>query len=171
MADKTSTDLLLEILENTSKTLEYCKNIDFKYTILLSKLDSLDKKDIKIENKEQVLQEIKKPIENNKSVNVPVLADQTINSEGKNITVKQKVMYPDGKPAVLSKVELFDSEKKSIKVTRTAPNGSWNVLLPPGKYAVHVTKAPTTDKPKIDYYKEFVVTGNETSYIQMEDVK
>jgi hypothetical protein len=82
--------------------------------------------------------------------------------DSKKTVVSQKLLYPDGKVAVLATVKVYDMQNKLIKQTRTNSGGKYTVSLSPGKYMISIYKPATTDKPQIKEEKIVEVQASDS---------
>lgn len=146
----TVTELLLETLtkleETNEKILEYVKNIDNNYKIIIQRLD-------KLKNSSNMVNET-----DMQNITFPEFKfDQNVS---KNFTVKivQQVFYPKDKvptnnKVALAQIKIYDKNKNLLKEKiHTDSSGKWKVELSPGEYFVHVVKPKTNNKPQIDEY-------------------
>lgn len=88
----------------------------------------------------------------------------------KEITVSQKVLYPDGSPVILALVKILDLDKNDVtksiigdKPLRTFPNGKWSAIMKPGNYFIKIMKEPTNSKPMVDRFFEIEILNNKGS--------
>lgn len=95
----------------------------------------------------------------------------------KEITVSQKVLYPDGSPVILALVKILDLDKNDItksivgdKPLRTFPNGKWSTIMKPGNYFIKIMKEPTNSKPMVDRLFEIEILNNKGS-LELEESK
>jgi len=70
--------------------------------------------------------------------------------EEKKVPVQQQVIYAsDDKNVCLASVEIFNSQNKLISSSKTNNTGKWTQMLPPGRYAVSISKKATATKPPV----------------------
>ena len=153
----TATELLIQNLERLEETdkkiLEYVKNIDNNYKIIIQRLDKLKKQPSNLEEETK----INLPVENN-NFTFPSFINE--DSVYKDIVVKivQQVFYPKDKvpnnnKVALANIKIFDKDKNLLKdKIHTDSSGKWKTELKPGEYFVHVVKPKTNNKPQIDEY-------------------
>ena len=169
MAEKKATDLLLEMDNKIDSILNYIKNIDLNIKLVSNKLAAPFNAEIAgIKSKSQAIKPsiIEEPEVIFTEVDTNFEKEQT-----RKVTVHQKILYPNDKPAVLANVKIFTNPaKKEIKATKTNHSGKWNAVLDPGSYFVHITKAEVADKPKIDHYFEIDIPASKMP-IELESKK
>lgn len=171
MTEKKATELLVEMDYKLDLILSYMKNLDFNLKLQSDLKLKESKQASKIEplvEKQSPPKEPKKEKEIIKTEKNPVVTEGA--SENRKVNVFQHVYYPNGKPAALATIKVFDSQKQEIKKTNSNHSGRWSALLDPGGYFVHITKAEVADKPKIDFYFEITVSPSNTA-LELESKK
>lgn len=112
---RTASEILLDLEEKINLLLGYAKNQDNNIKIILQRLNAMPA--AKMEKEE------KKP-----------------KASPTRTTVNQMVLAKDGQPIKMANVEIFNENGFLEKATRTNNNGRWMAALPPGKYALSITK-------------------------------
>ena len=135
---QSATEVLAEIHQHTTQILGYMKSIDYKYSLLLKRIE--------------------KQLEENFSPALPPPEEP----KKSKVLIQQLVSYPDNKWAPLVVVKIYDREKHLIKETKTNSAGKWTANLDPGEYFIHLLKASVgQNKPKIDQYFSITVESSE----------
>lgn len=116
------------------------------------------KKSVKIDNKQEEIQEIPEFTEimpQNLSEEPSFgseLRTRGGNSpeETKKTVVTQKIVYEDGKPVCLAKVEIKNTVGDIVSQIRTNATGEWMTTVKPGIYEVIISKLAARDKPAVN---------------------
>lgn len=157
----TATELLLASLERLEETdkkiLEYVKNIDNNYKIIIQRLDKLKKQPYSFDSspKEDLTKE---------QFDFPSF----VNEDSLSIKIVQQVFYPKDKvpnnnKVALANIKIFDKDKNLLKdKIHTDSSGKWKTELKPGEYFVHVVKPKTNNKPQIDEYFPLTLSSLES---------
>jgi hypothetical protein len=92
----------------------------------------------------------------------------------KQVPVQQKIMYEDGRSVSMAKIEIFDSETKLVKNTKTNATGKWTNALMPGLYTVKISKKETSTKRAIEAQTEINILNSDEpvqlSPFQLEEI-
>ncbi len=64
--------------------------------------------------------------------------------------IQQRILYKDGKPVTLAKIEVLDAAGHVIWGGKTNNMGKWNQLLVPGTYTINVLRKGTATKPPVE---------------------
>lgn len=90
---------------------------------------------------------------------------------GKKTPVQQRLVYSnDDKNIYMAKVEILDKNGQLVKQIRTNQTGKWLAALPAGEYKVSVSKAASSNKPKVDYQYNIVIPDS-TEAIELDTQK
>lgn len=157
MTEKKATEILAEMDAKIDLILKYIQNVDFNLKLQSARITS-----------PTIVTPQPPSIEQN---SIGLSSDLTfieVDNEPKldrrKVTVHQNVYYPNGKPAPLAKIKVLDASKQPLKETKTNSAGKWTVVLDPGNYFIHITKAEAADKPKIDHYFEVTIPSTKASF-------
>lgn len=89
----------------------------------------------------------------------PPASQPTVTQVNVKIPVSQKILSEEGKALFLTDVEIINSEGKVEYKTRTNSAGTWNAVLSPGSYKVHLRKTETLSKKQINLIQNIVIDG------------
>ena len=190
--EKKASEILLELEQKIDLMLGYLKTGDLNYKLIIARLDKLASLVNQNTSSQQYGNAVRTAVgqtnvgehklvlkpaavefhevdeENNSVINEelqPQAGRRDLRTPGqtkKKTQVQQKIAYPDGKVVILANIEIFDSNKKLVKQTRTNSAGKWNASLEPGKYFVKVYKAPTSNKPVVEQQYEVDIPMSDT---------
>ena len=153
MEERKASDILLELEAKIDKLAGESVLTNFNLKLLLGRIDSL------VNIKTQSIIEAPKP-EETVFFEVPkesIQSKKISKSSEKDVVVKQTVRYPDGKPVILANVRILDLNNKELKSRKTLTSGSWDLLLKPGEYQLHIVKEAVLGKPQIDRLTKLIV--------------
>lgn len=158
MTEKKATEMLAEMDAKIDLILKYIQNVDFNLKLQSARSASpVPQPPSTEQNRTEIVASSSSDITFVEVGNEP-------KSDGRKVTVHQNVYYPNGKPAPLAKIKILDASKQLVKETKTNSTGKWTVVLDPGNYFIHITKAEAADKPKIDHYFEVTVPSTKASF-------
>lgn len=95
--------------------------------------------------------------------------------DDQNITVQQKVLYPDGKCVSSARIEIFTKLPNSdnlvlVQNKKTNATGKWTGQLPPGNYLIKVFKKGTGKTPNIET-QQTVIVPNSDDTVQLKPIQ
>jgi len=179
-----ATELLQELDLKVSEILAYVKNIDFKYNLILDKLNKpasfveVEKKEKValinpldsvsfVEHKSKSLFEEPKDLKSKIAAALSAAAAPDSNKSeniksNKKISVQQRIVYPDNKNVFMASVEVLDLNGNIIEKLKTNNVGKWIVTLTSGEYQVKVNKAGTNNKREINMMYNITVPDQNT---------
>jgi len=89
----------------------------------------------------------------------------------RNVTITQKVLYPNGKNVCLARIEVFDMEGNLVTSAKTNSTGKWSAQLPSEQdYVINVIKKASASKPEINKSFEISVP-NQSAPLQLKDLQ
>lgn len=182
-----ATELLQELDSKVSEILAYVKNIDFKYNLILDKLnkpisfvevekkekvaliDPLDSVSF-VEHKSKSLFEEPKDLKSKIAAALSAASAATDSNKSENIntksnkkiSVQQRIVYPDNKNVFMASVEILDLNGNIIEKLKTNNVGKWIVTLTSGEYQVKINKTSTNNKPEINMIYNITVPDQNT---------
>jgi hypothetical protein len=184
-AERTASEVLLQIESRQEIILRYLKNLDMNIKLIYNRLGisafpSLEptKQPVSVPPKQPSNLSTNKPvhptvsaetfIQNKGNREKKVIPSATFDMNKKKRTINQKVYYKsDAKGVLLASVEAFDSNGNSAGKTRTGMTGVWTLSLRDGSYRVHITKSGASGRPPVK--EEFNLDVNE-NVASLEDL-
>lgn len=103
-------------------------------------------------------------------------------NSGQSVPVQQKLLYPDGKAIAMANVEIFTQVLQTslkgeqqlvwqlVKSLKTNATGKWTNALPPGNYAIKVSKKGTSQKSAVEFQAPITIPNSDEP-IQLKPIQ
>jgi hypothetical protein len=90
--------------------------------------------------------------------------------EVRKTPVQQRILYKDGKPVTLARVEVLDLKGNVVYGYKTNNMGKWAQPFAPGNYTVNISRKGTSTKPPVELSYTIEVP-NSNKPVQLPDVE
>lgn len=164
-AEKTASQLLVEMSARQEEILKYCQIIHLNFQTILNELKGLKGANLSsiIEKKGGTVITDQSPPAIAKQQKKPAPPPKERGEVMRKFAIQQKILYPNGRPAAQAKFSIKDfnsSEGKVLVSGKTNLQGKWMANLAPGIYSVEVEKYALEDKPAINLSYQIEVDGS-----------